>query len=152
MTWFFITPLAVALVVAYLCKNVVNEVAYLAGSLVLISLLATLILAPWQVKIVLLALVLLVSQRLLQTPNQSLEEEEEEKKLTLHYRGANYEVNPPEIDTNEVEVIGKYRGLVLKTSKPKNVTSVVTGLKYRGASVASKSPVEPSVSSNAPSP
>ena len=132
MTWWFISPLAIALVVTYLFKNCSNEAAYLGGSIIVVNLIVSLILAPWQVKIFLVLLLILITSRILESIHPL---DEESKTTKLFYRGANYEVNPPTVELSEEELVGKYRGQVWKTRKLKNAIPGTTGLKYRGATV-----------------
>ncbi|HLO46828.1 MAG TPA: DUF4278 domain-containing protein [Kamptonema sp.] len=133
MTWLFISPLAIALVVTYLFKNSANEAAYLGGSIITVSLIVSLILAPWQVKILLVLILLLITSRLLQSFQPLVDEES--KTIKLIYRGTNYEVTPPTVDLSEEEIVGKYRGQVWKAQKLKNAIPRTTGIKYRGVTV-----------------
>lgn len=59
-------PLVMALVVTVLCRNAVDEIAYLAGSIALVNLLVSLMIAPWQIKALVVLLIVFSSQRFLQ--------------------------------------------------------------------------------------
>ncbi|MCC5616688.1 hypothetical protein LC605_16735 [Nostoc sp. CHAB 5836] len=66
MPLFFLIPLCTALVTGYFFKNSTDEIAYIAGVFAAISLILSLILAPWQIQFALLIIVLIISNRLLQ--------------------------------------------------------------------------------------
>ncbi|CBN53823.1 MULTISPECIES: DUF4278 domain-containing protein [Kamptonema] len=142
MTWFFVTPLVIALAVTFIFKNCANEAAYLAGTIVTISLIISLFLAPWQIKALLLIFVILASRKLLQSIHPV---DDEEKKINLTYRGANYEAFPPSVEVCDGEITGKYRGQIWRTPKLKNTTVVTAGMKYRGAPVKSEQAIVPAV-------
>ncbi|MDF5735579.1 MULTISPECIES: hypothetical protein [unclassified Nostoc] len=66
MPLFFLIPLCTALATGYLFKKSTDEIAYLAGVFAAISLILTLVLAPWQIQFGLLIIVLIITNRLLQ--------------------------------------------------------------------------------------
>ena len=66
MPLFFLIPLCTGLVTGYLFKKSSDEIAYLAGVFAAISLILSLILAPWQIQLGLLILVLVITNKLLQ--------------------------------------------------------------------------------------
>ncbi|MEH2291670.1 hypothetical protein [Nostoc sp.] len=66
MPLFFLIPLCTALATGYLFKKSTDEIAYLAGVFAAISLIFTLVLAPWQIQFGLLIIVLIITNRLLQ--------------------------------------------------------------------------------------
>jgi predicted membrane protein len=66
MPLFFLIPLCTALVTGYFFTKSTDEVAYLAGVFAGISLILSLVLAPWQIQLVLLIVVLISTNRLLQ--------------------------------------------------------------------------------------
>ncbi|ACC83733.1 hypothetical protein [Nostoc punctiforme] len=66
MPLFFLIPLCTALVTGYLFKKSNDEIAYLAGVFAAISLILSLVLAPWQIQFGLLITVLIITNRLLQ--------------------------------------------------------------------------------------
>jgi hypothetical protein len=65
MALFFLVPLLTGLVTGYLSKKCHDEVAYLISVFTVISLFVSLVLAPWQIQLLLLILVLISTQRLL---------------------------------------------------------------------------------------
>ncbi|MDF0554437.1 DUF4278 domain-containing protein [Kamptonema sp. UHCC 0994] len=146
MTWFFITPLAIALAVIFLFKNCANEAAYLAGSVVILSLITSLFLAPWQIKALLLILVILASRWLLESVHPV---DDEDQKINLIYRGANYEFNPPSVEVSDGESTGKYRGQIWRTPKFKHHIAVTTGIKYRGAIIKPEQITDPTLEKDA---
>ncbi|MBH8576337.1 hypothetical protein I8752_25765 [Nostocaceae cyanobacterium CENA369] len=66
MPLFFLIPLFTGLATGYLSKKCDREIAYLIGLFTIISLIFSLILAPWQIQLMLLILALVSSNRLLQ--------------------------------------------------------------------------------------
>lgn len=171
MTLYFIIPLAIVLLAAYIFKNSADEMAYLAGCIAVVALLVALILAPWQLKLVLLSIVVLTSTKLwfpsreLKAGSSStmLVENADSENLTTKsekkadnsgdnffttlvkgsYRGVNYEHNIPAVQVSEVELKGKYRGQVWKSSQAETPAEVQPNfeIKYRGATInGQKSP------------
>ncbi|MFN6464557.1 MAG: hypothetical protein RMZ41_022450 [Nostoc sp. DedVER02] len=65
MPLFFLIPLCTALATGYLFKKSTDEIAYLAGVFAAISLILSLLLAPWQIQFGLLIIVLMMTNRLL---------------------------------------------------------------------------------------
>lgn len=155
MVWYFIIPLGIALVVNYIVKNATDEIAYIATAILVVSLIVSLIIAPWQLQCLLVILVLLSNIRIWQKGEDAIDESTEpDQNLNpggsasvpaLSYRGINYKVQPKnkgEVnqEVKEGEIIGKYRGQVLKSHTSKN-TQVQTEktqnfeIKYRGIKV-----------------
>jgi type IV secretory pathway TrbD component len=66
MPLFFLIPLCTALATGYLFQKSTDEIAYLAGMFAAISLILSLVLAPWQIQLGLLIIVLIMTNRLLQ--------------------------------------------------------------------------------------
>jgi predicted membrane protein len=66
MPLFFLIPLCTALATDYFFKKSTDEIAYLARIFAAISLILSLVLAPWQIQFGLLIIVFVISNRLLQ--------------------------------------------------------------------------------------
>ncbi|WP_257237134.1 hypothetical protein [Nostoc sp. 'Peltigera malacea cyanobiont' DB3992] len=66
MPLFFLIPLCTALATGYFFKKSTDEIAYFAGVFAAISLILTLVLAPWQIQFGLLIIVFIITNRLLQ--------------------------------------------------------------------------------------
>lgn len=62
----FLLPLLTALVSGYLFQKSTDEIGYLAGGIAIISFIISLILAPWEIQLLLLVVVLVSTQKLLQ--------------------------------------------------------------------------------------
>ncbi|WP_414527669.1 hypothetical protein [Nodularia chucula] len=62
----FLIPLCTALATGYVSKKCDGEIAYLISLFTVISLILSLILAPWQFQLLLLILVLVGTERFLQ--------------------------------------------------------------------------------------
>ncbi|MEA5552814.1 hypothetical protein VB713_17870 [Anabaena cylindrica UHCC 0172] len=65
MPLFFLIPICTGLVTGYFL-NQKDEIAYIAGVFTSVSLILSLILAPWQIQLGLLMIVLVGSKKLLQ--------------------------------------------------------------------------------------
>lgn len=145
MPWSFMMTLGIAAAVTYILKNSADEIAYLAVSILLVSLLVSLVIAPWQIQVLLLMLVLLGGRRVSQPSRQLIIESEPDKKLKLSYRGVDYEPTAPAEEAKEKEIVGKYRGQIWKIGSEQTALIVQQNqaleLKYRGASIpGQKSP------------
>lgn len=66
MPLFFLIPLFTGLATGYISKKCTDEIAYLTGLFTVISLILSLVLAPWQIQLVMLVLVVISSNKLLQ--------------------------------------------------------------------------------------
>lgn len=136
MQLFFLIPLAIVPVALFIFKNSADEMAYLSAAISVVGLILSLVLAPWQIQIFLLAVVAIATRKLWLSA-QRQEESLPEKDIKLSYRGLNYEHNPPEVKLTGDEIKGKYRGQVWKSpivEEPTIIEPTFT-LKYRGASV-----------------
>ena len=161
MSLFFLMPLAITLLAVYILQNSADEISYLAAAVSLVGLFVSLVVAPWQIQILLLFLVLLSARRLLQQCQPVVEAQFEvqseaqseaqvefqDDKAQLSYRGVNYESTPAAVEVAEVEVTGKYRGQVCKVRKSETipVSQPTSGLKYRGATVIPQASAIPPV-------
>ena len=146
MSFTFLIPMAIFLIAAYILKNSTDEISYLAASISLISLFFSLLLAPWPLQLFLLVLILF-SNRGQWVPSKNIVKSQEEEKIKLLYRGANYELPIPTSEVTEVEVTGKYRGQVWKTRQlvKAPMSQQPLSLKDRGASVAGQQVLTPLV-------
>ncbi|MBF2015699.1 MAG: DUF4278 domain-containing protein [Rivularia sp. T60_A2020_040] len=129
MPLFFLIPLFICVITGYIFKKCSDEVGYLAGLFAIISLVFSLILAPWEIQVFLLVVVLLTTNKLLQQneyqlkfeqrgnnyhqnhQNQTVSPSETVKKpVTRQYRGTNYQVDIVNTEFIQEQVNGKYRG------------------------------------------
>lgn len=62
----FLIPLATSLVAAYIFNNSADEMAYLMGSVTIVSIILSLVLAPWQIQLLILMFVIISTKQLLQ--------------------------------------------------------------------------------------
>ncbi|MFB2834686.1 DUF4278 domain-containing protein [Floridanema evergladense] len=137
MNFSFMIPLTIVFVATYFFKKSSDDIAYLCGVVIIIGLLLSLVLAPWQIQLLLLIIAALSTMTLRQ-PNQTITEVEIENKPSLTYRGSNYDntSNPSNIEVTDTELEGKYRGQVWKNHHPEEVVVPQTfHLTYRGATV-----------------
>ncbi len=79
MHLFFLIPLMTGLASGYIFKNCADEMAYLTGVITVISLTLSLVLAPWQIQLLILMLVMASTKRLLRQ-NQYMMESEEKRR------------------------------------------------------------------------
>jgi amino acid permease len=61
----FLIPLLTALISGYLFTKSTDEIGYFAGGIAIISFIICLVLAPWEIQLLLLVLVLASTQKLL---------------------------------------------------------------------------------------
>jgi predicted membrane protein len=127
----FLISLFTSLVTGYIFKKCKDEIAYLVGIFAIVSIVITLVLAPWQIQLLLLVCVLFITQKLLKKNEYKLKLEENsqgklnysdhheqilsqskitEEEIARKYRGAIYQAENP-VEFTEGEIIGKYRGL-----------------------------------------
>lgn len=66
MTLAFLIPLFAGLVSGYIFKKSTDEIGYLPGAFAIVCFLISLVLAPWEIQLLLLVFVLFITQKLLQ--------------------------------------------------------------------------------------
>lgn len=69
----FLIPLITCLATGYFFQKSADEMAYLTGSVTLISLILSLVLAPWQIQLLVLMLVIISTKRLLRQNHHRIE-------------------------------------------------------------------------------
>ncbi|XWK90742.1 MAG: DUF4278 domain-containing protein [Phormidium sp.] len=138
MNFSFMIPLTIVFVATYFLKKSSDEIVYLCGVVIVICLLFSLVLAPWQIQLLLLVIAAISTLKFRQQ-NQTIIESEIDNKLPLLYRGSNYEhnaSNPNNIEVADADLEGKYRGQVWKNHHPEEPAIPQTfHLTYRGATV-----------------
>lgn len=78
MRLFFLIPLTISLAAGHVFRNSVGEMAELAGLVIFVSLILSLVLAPWQFQLLVLMLVTISTKfLLLQNKYKMIDEEEE---------------------------------------------------------------------------
>lgn len=146
MNFSFMVPLSIVLVATYFFKKSADEIAYLSGLVIVIGLLFSLILAPWQIQLLLLMIAGLSTLKL-RLPNQTITDLELDKKQSLLYRGSNYELNssnPNNIKVTDTDLEGKYRGQVWKNHHTEETAIPQTfHITYRGATIECQKYVAP---------
>ncbi|MFB2769760.1 DUF4278 domain-containing protein [Pelatocladus sp. BLCC-F211] len=132
MTLLFVIPLFTGLVAGYVFKKSTDEIGQIIGVVAAISLALGLILAPWQVQLLLLIVVFVSTKKLLQPNEYKLKPQEKdqeqlnnhqnqelissqapemEKETIRKYRGSNYQAPDVSVEIQEGEVVGRYRGI-----------------------------------------
>ncbi len=130
MRWLFLIPLTTGILSGYISYYLMDEIAYFTGALSLISLLICLFIAPWQLQLFILVLVLLAVRLLWIKVNAQpesidvssiLEDIEEEVAKAEHqrtYRGIPYPSEDPEnVPHIESPKKGTYRGVPWQTEQ-----------------------------------
>ncbi|MEG3435528.1 DUF4278 domain-containing protein [Pannus brasiliensis CCIBt3594] len=141
MPYLFLLPLCLAVGMVYLARNSSDEIAYLSTLVAVGSLLFSLILAPWEIQLLILiavvAIVTVLWKRSGEEGEGAIESPVEETTGEKIYRGVSYTETPAE-EVPEIEVEGKYRGASVKISNTRSIAAPIrsSALKYRGASVA----------------
>ncbi len=131
MDLFFLIPLVTGISTSYFTKYVSDEVSYLMGSLTFFSLMLSLILAPWEIKMIVLAIAIISSHRFL----RQVRNDKEEKIVAS--KDASAQIKQQMTRTVEEEKIGTYRGTPYKITSPKRHSQPHPKyeLKYRGVRV-----------------
>ena len=101
---FFLLPLCTGLYSSYVCKRCQDEIGQLAGIVAAISLIISLVLAPWEIQLLLLLMVLLLTPKLLWKKDDTFEQNNDVK--TQDMVGSQHESS-----THGVAM--KYRGITL---------------------------------------
>lgn len=130
MRWLFLIPLSTSLITGYIAQKSADEITYLSAAITVVTLLLSLVMAPWQVQLLILIVAVfvvrqfwlrlernkisstdtsLVSQEISQSDRENNQESTEET-IIRKYRGASYKVKIPKINVTEIEREGKYRG------------------------------------------
>ena len=131
----FAISLAIALIAFYLCQKSADEMAYLCGVISVIGLIASLVLAPWQLKLLLVVLVL-ISQRWWFSRNSRIELQPNQP-IKLSDREVNSQPTTPTIKRVKHEMTRQYRGQVCKPSnlEQASASELSFELKYRGVGI-----------------
>jgi predicted membrane protein len=112
--------LIVSLIAVYIHANSDDEMSYLCATISVVSIIASLVLAPWQIKLLLLVLVLMGQQ--LPWLKKSTVQSQTKQLVNLSDSESN-----PKVAKDDTKV--KHRDLVETASRP------TFELKYRGVSI-----------------
>ncbi|MDY6902478.1 MAG: hypothetical protein SWZ49_31085 [Cyanobacteriota bacterium] len=74
MALFFLIPLSICVITGYIYNRCNDEVGYLVGLFAIISLILSLILAPWEIQVLLLVVMLITTKKLLLRNEYKLKE------------------------------------------------------------------------------
>jgi hypothetical protein len=147
MEFSFLVPLGIGLIVGYKSLGSNHDIAHLVAVFAVINLLISLLLAPWEIQILLLFVVAIAVQLLwakFDSKNDAdiLSNFGKNKESTLHYRGIDYQ--PPaatESPENNEKAVKCYRGISYQSSEipAKEIKDVPEQvIKYRGTVVNPK--------------
>ncbi|MBE9202580.1 DUF4278 domain-containing protein [Synechocystis salina LEGE 06099] len=146
MEFTFLLPLTIGLMVGYKAWGSRHDIAHLAVIFAVVNLLASLLLAPWEVKVILLIITALVVGPLWQSfdSKNNLQNipTSDSKETELHYRGISYESPKSTVPIEKTEKISKcYRGIDYESSgtcTPQNNEVKGKVIKYRGVDIRVK--------------
>jgi hypothetical protein len=145
----FLIPLLAGIIASYIDRHSSDEIGYLMKSLSFFCFVLSLILAPWQVKLIVLLVVLGSVYQFWIPKEAELETErgrsqftssKDQANVASKYRGVTYEptdLSTPAESTKSEELTVKYRGKSCQVvrSHPQPPSQPQFELKYRGASV-----------------
>jgi hypothetical protein len=147
MEFSFLVPLGIGLIVGYKSLGSNHDIAHFVAIFAVINLLVSLVLAPWEIQILLLFVVAIAVQLLwakfdAKSDADVLSNLEANKESTLHYRGIDYQ--PPttiESPENNEKAVKCYRGISyqspeLSAKATQDLPEKV--IKYRGSVVSPK--------------
>ena len=146
MEFTFLLPLTIGLIVGYKAWGSRHDIAHLAVTFSAISLLTSLLLAPWEVQIILLILTAIIAKVLWENfdNKNSLQQSEtsENQDKELHYRGISYDTKKIDTPINNTEkTIKCYRGIDYESSGASAQKTNETPdkvIKYRGVDIKTK--------------
>jgi membrane protein implicated in regulation of membrane protease activity len=130
MRWFFLIPLATGLLTSYISLISADEIAYLTGAITVLSFLITLVIAPWQIQLLVLILAIVAVRQFWRKLDSEVQLESPQN------------ISSENLSKIEEKVSRKYRGVAydLSVSEEGNLEGNESAntqyeLKYRGASV-----------------
>jgi hypothetical protein len=135
MRLYFLIPLIVALISVYFYQKSDEEISYLTGSVTVISLVLSLVLAPWELQAGILVVAIVLVRNLWKKVEQQRELNEDPPEIPQENNQATLTDTLPETE-NQPKTERKYRGV---TWSNEEVTPITTKpqkpqLKYRGVS------------------
>ena len=74
MPLFFLIPLSICVITGYVFNRCSDEVGYLSGLFAIINFILSLILAPWEIQVLLLVVILVTAKKLLQRNEYKLKQ------------------------------------------------------------------------------
>lgn len=109
MNLFFLIPLVAGIAANHVAKNASDEISYLMGSVTFFSFILSLVIAPWEVKLVVLAIALLSTYGFWRQP---VGEDELTSGSQTSQEAGQKQAEPNEQKDNSAgeELIGTYRG------------------------------------------
>ncbi len=144
----YLLPLSIGLIVGYKSLGSNHDIAHLVAVFAFINLLVSLIIAPWEVQVILMIIVAFAVKLLWQKIDDKITSQELEGlenkniKNDLQYRGVSYGSNQSKIALDKEEKTVKcYRGISYESSPPhaEETTDIPEKMiKYRGVHVSKK--------------
>jgi predicted membrane protein len=110
MALFFLVPLFTGLIGGYIFKKCTDEIGYFVGIFAVVCIVLSLVLAPWQILLLLLIFTLITTKKLLRQTEYKINHDDEEKgKLNS---GNNREEVLSKSKNSDADIIRKYRGAI----------------------------------------
>lgn len=150
----FVIPLAIGLAAAYIASKARDDLAYLAIAIAIVSSMVCLIIAPWQLQVILLVLVTIGIRQLwkINTNPESIEEEYTPQNIApkssfFSFKRGKFksgeserqEVTPATVTETDGKITRKYRGVSYEVQvSTSSQTSEEIGGTYRGNPWTSK--------------
>lgn len=107
MALFFLIPLLTGLIGGYIFKKCSDEIGYFVGIFALMCIILSLVLAPWEIQLMLLIFTLVITQRLLQQNEYKLKQVEDNHEIVDYTEKKDPVSSKPK--TNEVKNLPKSR-------------------------------------------
>ena len=137
MRFYFVIPLIVALISVYFYQKSDEEISYLTGSVTVISLILSLVLAPWELQAGILVLAIVLVRNLWNKIEQQREMNEDSPEIQQENGKPNLKDALADHE-NQPKTERKYRGVTLNRDgedvDPIKIKPPKTQLKYRGVS------------------
>lgn len=154
MRLLFLIPFTTAVITSYFFQQTTQEMAYLMGTIAMVSLILSLLMAPWQVQLIIVIVAVIIARQGWRQLQETEKDEEvvksdeistisQEKYISREqiadpnkYRGVNY-VFPIIANISRVKIEGKYRGnpLPYRQLSQNFVLAQKSKLKYRGVDI-----------------
>ncbi|NJM71180.1 MAG: hypothetical protein HC862_13660 [Scytonema sp. RU_4_4] len=110
MALFFLIPLFTGLIGGYIFKKCTDEIGYFVGIFAVVCIVLSLVLAPWQILLLLLIFTLMTTKKLLQQNEYKMNHIDEEQGNLNSSQNREQVLSKPQ--DSEVEMIRKYRGTI----------------------------------------
>ncbi len=132
--WVFLIPLLTALVAFYITYNSDTAISYLTGAVTVFTLVLSLILAPWELQLLILVLIIAWSRKIwLKLETTNIHEQDNSQKQEVN-KLVNDKSDNSSIEEHKNSIIRKYRGISWQKPNLPPLSNPIpkANLKYRG--------------------